>query len=426
MNKEWFNDIHVGDAREVLEDMPSGLADCVVTSPPYWGLRDYGEEGQLGLEDTPEEYVKRLVDIFKEVKRVLKTSGTLWLNLGDSYFPHDGSRGNKKGGGDTLKGRDNNYQPAPKFNSDCGLKAKDLVGIPWRVAFALQEDGWYLRNDIIWMKPNPMPESVKDRCTSSHEHIFLFSKKKRYWFDQDAIREPHKTDLEKEPPIGGVKHQSNKNATYSGNTPMRISGRNKRDVWKITTKPFAPAHFAVFPPELPRTCIKAGCPPKVCLECGKPYERKIEEEYNEEETVEYLKEMGADSNLQYKGEGKDDESGKAQNPSDLKRRILDSKRKIKRTVGWEKQCDCSTDEVESGVVLDPFIGAGTTGLIAKQLNRNWIGIDIKEEYREMALERIEKGDKYMRKKEREKRKKEKMQKNHKSLVEFMDKVGGFS
>lgn len=391
MNKEWFNDIHVGDAREVLEDMPSGLVDCVVTSPPYWGLRDYGEEGQLGLEDSPEEYVERLVDVFNEVKRVLKPSGTLWLNLGDSY---DG---------------------------------KSLVGVPWRVAFALQRDGWYLRNDIIWAKPNPMPESVTDRCTTSHEHIFLLSKNKQYYYDQNAIREAYQSDPHGGQ-MGGDEDGLTSDYRYSEDTdPKRFysnKGRNKRDVWEITTKPFAPAHFAVFPPELPRTCIKAGCPPKVCGECGKPYERKIEEEYNEEETVEYLKEMGADSNLQYKGEGKDDESGKAQNPSDLKRRILDSKRKIKRTVGWEKQCDCSTDEVESGVVLDPFIGAGTTGLIAEQLNRNWIGVDIKEEYREMALERIEKGDKYMRKKEREKRKKEKMQKNHKSLSEFMDEVGG--
>jgi len=383
--EEWLNDIHIGDAEEVLEDMPSESVDSVVTSPPYWGLRDYGEEGQLGLEDTPEEYVERLVNIFNEVKRVLKPSGTLWLNLGDSY------------------------------------NDKSLAGIPWRVAFSLQRDGWFLRNDIIWMKPNPMPESVTDRCTTSHEHIFLFSKNKKYWFDQDAIREPLEKSSKKRLRYGygGSKGQEKKKVSSINTKTIEKSkdkqlskGRNKRDVWEITTKSFAPAHFAVFPPELPRTCVKAGCPPKVCGECGKPYERDVEHKRIRRDEL-----PENDSRYRpnkYNGEYADiNGKGDAGYSKNIHK-------------GWEQVCGCSTDEVESGVVLDPFIGAGTTGLVAKQLNRNWIGVDIKEEYREMALERIEKGDEYMRRKEREKRKKEKMQKNHKFLDEFMSEVGGSS
>jgi DNA modification methylase len=211
-----------------------------VTSPPYWGLRDYGEDGQIGLEHTPDEYVTRLVEVFREVRRVLRDDGTLWLNLGDSYA------GSGAGGGTSgdLAHHMTNIAMSnrPTTNKLHGIKSKDLVGIPWRVAFALQADGWYLRSDIIWAKPNPMPESVTDRPTKSHEYVFLLSKSARYYYDADAIREGD-------------------TARASGNKTRVIadgSGRNARSVWTITTKPYAEAHFATFPPELPERCIKAG------------------------------------------------------------------------------------------------------------------------------------------------------------------------
>lgn len=225
MSKHYF---YLGDSKKVLHTLPSGSVNCVVTSPPYWNLRDYGEEGQLGLESSPEEYVQNLVDVFREVRRVLKKDGTLWLNLGDTY------NGTKIGNTETKKN--------PKAVTDSfvkkaipELKIKDLIGIPWMVAFALRDDGWYLRSDIIWHKPNTMPESVRDRPTKSHEYIFLFSKAGNYYYDYDGIKVPSAAD------------------------PTKL--RNKRTVWSINTKPFPDTHFAVFPPELIEPCILAGSPP---------------------------------------------------------------------------------------------------------------------------------------------------------------------
>ena len=219
--------IYQGDCIEILKDMPDESIDCVVTSPPYWGLRDYGKGEQLGLEETPEEFVANLVKVFSEVKRVLKKEGSVWLNLGDTYYN------------------------------------KSLAGIPFRVAFALQSDGLYLRQDIIWHKPNPMPESVQDRCTKSHEYIFLLTKSPKYFYDIDAIREISeglgKTNIR----FGGNKYgdsDDKHHQTKSGNKYIDSGFRNKRSVWKITTKPYKEAHFATFPMELPITCIKAGCP----------------------------------------------------------------------------------------------------------------------------------------------------------------------
>jgi len=466
--------LYNGESLEVLRTLPDNSVNCCVTSPPYWGLRDYGCNGQLGLERTPEEYVSNMVQLFREVRRVLRKDGTLWLNLGDSYYPHNGSRGNVHDGGDTLRGRDNKYQPAPRFN-DCGLKSKDLVGIPWRVAFALQqpyeyhtikaerdrayiaglvdgegcitilktksshcdsqsyppivqvrmcdieaidyfamllgakrseaelynsqksanqrpaysvkatsqkamdliadiypylrvkrpqaivaynhqlfrnktnyqqrnqeqveresfckelinkmnqrqpytipswmvepqfkvEQGYYLRQDLIWHKPNPMPESVKDRCTKSHEYIFLLSKSARYYYDNEAVKEPvehpeitHKSQTK-------TKGQIN---AYLGNAPTNLgrcgtdpSGRNKRSVWTVTTKPFKEAHFATFPRDLIRPMIQAGCP-------------------------------------------------------------------------------------EQGIVLDPFMGSGTTAIEAIYQGKRYIGIDLNQDYCAMAAKRIE-------------------------------------
>jgi len=257
--------LYHGNNIDVLKQMESESVDCVVTSPPYWGLRDYGTSEQLGLEPTPEEYVANMSKVFQEIHRVLKSSGTVWLNLGDSYA---GSNSDKYSApnkntlsakmGQTYGGIEKSIKAKVP-----GLKPKDLIGIPWRVAFALQADGWYLRSDIIWQKPNPMPESVKDRPTKSHEYIFLLTKSRKYYYDADAI---------KEPTVSQDKYKRDRdNPDYKfNNTPGRtkMSGlkdnkykhRNKRDVWSINTKPYKEAHFAVFPEEIPMNCIKAGSP----------------------------------------------------------------------------------------------------------------------------------------------------------------------
>ena len=293
--------IYQGDVIEQLKKIGDESVRCVVTSPPYWGLRDYGNDGQLGLEETPEEYVENMVEVFQEVKRVLKDDGTVWLNLGDSY---NGSGG---AGGDYNKGGLKEGQPkyGRKFTNN--LKPKDLVGIPWRVAFALQSDGWYLRQDIIWHKPNPMPESVTDRCTKSHEYIFLLSKSAKYYYDADAIREEVKETNQgfisvrartASGALGGENQDNMEKRDYD-----EIKGANKRSVWTINTKPYKEAHFAVFPPKLPELCIKAG-------------------------------------------------------------------------------------SKEGDTVLDPFFGSGTTGWVAEQMDRKWIGIELNAQYVEIAKKRF--------------------------------------
>jgi len=256
----------IGDCNETLKKLPDQSVQCCVTSPPYFGLRDYGMDGQMGLEETPEEFVENLVNLFREVKRVLKDDGTVWLNLGDSYAgsgkganpdgtPHTSTLNGKQGTNTGTVTGINKPQKANKI----GLKPKNLIGIPWKVAFALQEDGWILRQDIIWSKPNPMPESVRDRCTKSHEYIFLLSKSPKYYFDADAIKEPTVT-----------KDNTNRDrdTTKLNNTPGRtkMAGlktnnydlRNKRSVWTVTPKPYKGAHFATFPPDLIEPCILAG------------------------------------------------------------------------------------------------------------------------------------------------------------------------
>lgn len=267
-----------GDSLTILQTIPSSIVRCCVTSPPYWGLRDYGVSGQLGLESTPEEYTAKLVEVFREVRRLLVNDGTLWLNLGDSY-----AAGGKGGGGSYMAERAeaawqqrstlNGWKPAPP-----GLKSKDLVGIPWRLAFALQADGWYLRSDIIWHKPNPMPESVTDRPTKAHEYLFLLSKSTRYYYDTAAIAEPaawldgpHSPDKIASPmrqgfarraarKFGAVKQKGTMRKDI-GNTFIDTGVRNARSVWTIATQPYAGAHFATFPEELARRSILAGSAP---------------------------------------------------------------------------------------------------------------------------------------------------------------------
>ena len=242
-----------GDCLKSLRNLAPKSVNTCVTSPPYFGLRDYGDEGQLGLEETPEEFVENLVRVFKEVKRVLRDDGTVWLNLGDTYCGtgHKGNHVDPK----HKKGR--NAQKTAVNNKLDGFKSKDLIGIPWRVAFALQQDGWYLRQDIIWHKPNPMPESVRDRCTKSHEYIFLLSKSMKYYYDNEVIKEDSISIVKKRTRKVGMGVGSNIGTKGSAGNNGK---RNKRSVWTVTTKPFKGAHFAVFPMDLIEPCVLAGCP----------------------------------------------------------------------------------------------------------------------------------------------------------------------
>lgn len=250
-----------GDCLEKLKTIPDRFVHCCVTSPPYWGLRDYGHAGQIGLEETPEAYVARMVEVFREVRRVLREDGTLWLNLGDTYSAQRWTKkGEKTNPAQPMNGMNDTWLAiAPTKES--GLPDKNLVGIPWRVAFALQSDGWYLRQDIIWHKPNPMPESVRDRCTKAHEYIFLLSKNSNYYFDSNAMREPAvypsgtrgaKGSPDRASQIG-VNARPPEYKIYDG-------FRNRRSVWTVTVKPYKGAHFATYPPELITPCILAGCP----------------------------------------------------------------------------------------------------------------------------------------------------------------------
>jgi len=262
-------DVRLGDCRELMRQMPAESVQCCVTSPPYFGLRDYGHADQIGLEETPDAFVAALVEVFREVKRVMRDDGTLWLNLGDSYASNAAT--GKKTGGESFRGSE-----TPTLNTDkqCrvayrgdGIKGKDLIGIPWRVAFALQADGWYLRQDIIWHKPNPMPESVTDRCTKAHEYIFLLTKSARYFYDAEAVKET----------VSGGTHGGAKSpSTLVGRNAVTTQGgkessglgmgwdkpeRNRRSVWTVATQPFSGAHFATFPPALITPCIMAGTKP---------------------------------------------------------------------------------------------------------------------------------------------------------------------
>lgn len=327
------NLIYNSECRLGLKRLPDNSVNCCVTSPPYFGLRDYGNDAQIGLEATPEEYIKKLVEVFREVRRVLTADGTLWVNIGDSY---NGS--GKAGKNPNYIGKHKTFGKVGNPNTFGvpvnikGLKSKDLIGIPWMLAFALRADGWYLRQDIIWSKPNPMPESVRDRCTKSHEYIFLLSKSRLYYFDAEAIKVPAR-----ESTMRRVKQDvdnqvgSSRSLKTNGNMKAVIGGRkrnfadmpeddpmyrtstnreyeytdkaNKRSVWEVSTSAFHDAHFAVFPPALIVDCIKAGCP-------------------------------------------------------------------------------------EDGVVLDPFMGSGTTAIVSRKLNRNYIGFEINKDYVRLAENRI--------------------------------------
>jgi DNA modification methylase len=357
------------DANEGLRQIKDGSVQTCITSPPYWGLRDYGSDDQLGLEPTPEEYTENLVAVFREVRRVLRDDGTLWLNLGDSYI------GGGRGGQSAAK-RSAGWQPdyALRGYVPTGMKAKDLVGIPWRVAFALQADGWYLRSDIIWHKPNPMPESVTDRPTKAHEYLFLLTKSPRYYYDADAIREEAAVDTSGQTiRYGGSKYGDSDDphhATKSGNAYEFTGKRNRRTVWTVTTKPFSGAHFAVFPPDLIEPCVLAGSSPTACGECGAPYERDTQREKTWES-----------------GSGRSGRKPNGKYGTDHQGDIRLGPTISVETVGWKPTCD-HDDDSSSSLVLDPFTGSGTTGIVALRHGRDFVGTELNPEYAQMAEQRI--------------------------------------
>jgi DNA modification methylase len=260
---DWLDKCHFGDCIETMKTMPDGFVQTCVTSPPYFGLRDYGHDGQIGLEPTPDQFIAKLVDVFREVKRVLKDDGTLWLNIGDSYARTGGTdrkvsdSANVGSTRNTLEQIADRKQRAPE-----GIKPKDLIGIPWLLAFALRADGWYLRQEIIWHKPNPMPESVTDRCTKSHESIFLLAKSGKYYFDNGAIKEDAKNwgTRDRSEFRGGTTDPLLKQHGLAGKEDEDEPTRNKRSVWTVATTPYKGAHFATFPTALIEPCILAGAP----------------------------------------------------------------------------------------------------------------------------------------------------------------------
>ena len=355
-----------GDCIEQMKTLDEKSVQTCVTSPPYFRLRDYGHEGQIGLEPTPDEFVQALVEVFREVRRVLRDDGTVWLNLGDSYAnPSAGAGGAGKQW--TNAGTTNAIRDHRKTTP--GIKPKDLIGIPWLVAFALRADGWYLRQDIIWAKPNPMPESVQDRCTKAHEYIFLLSKSQRYFFDADAIKEP----LAAEPHApGNTKLDASRNDHDQMQKVWGADGkRNKRSVWTVSTKPFSGAHFATFPPDLIEPCILAGSPEKCCASCGAPHVRVVE---RKSATPQH---EGGDGNWIKSERERTGQSPRAGGFYDA-----DSK-----TLGFEPSCKCNA-AAASSVVLDPFAGSGTTGMVALRHNRSFVGCELNPEYVEIARRRI--------------------------------------
>lgn len=339
-----------GNAKDILKDFPEKIFQTVVTSPPYWSLRDYFAEGQLGQEETFEEYVEDLVSILEEVKRVLRDDGTLWLNIGDSYNSNSGwcrSKGDWK-----RKGRENGSADKKEVKNSV-VKRKELFGIPWRVAFALQEAGWYLRSDIIYSKTNPMPDGAKDRPTHSHEYIFLLTKKPNYYYDYYAILEDSKNIPDKLMSFG-AKNQKGTFRCDQKRVFEHYGKKNKRSVWKNPVSSFKGDHFATFPIELINPCILAGTSSKgCCAECGTPIERQIKKVKVESE----------------KGKGYD-------------LRLVSDR--------WDKKCKCKTNETRPCLVLDPFSGMATTGIASLMNFRDYVGIDINSDYIDKSRKRINK------------------------------------
>lgn len=381
-----------GDCRETLKTLPDNSVHCCVTSPPYFGLRDYGCDGQIGLEDTPDAFVAEMVAVFREVRRVLRDDGTLWLNLGDSYNAYNGGAGPSSS---LSRGAQTTQRPelasgfGLKFK---GLKPKDLLGIPWRVAFALQADGWYLRQEIIWAKPNPMPESVTDRCTKAHEQIFLLAKSQRYYFDAVAIQEAARYPGDHGFLRGPIEECDSDKVSWRAKTQQqrKINGvdsrtagaetRNKRSVWTVSTKPYKGAHFATFPPDLIQPCILAGTSEHgACAECGAPWERvveKVDSGRTQKMPDGFATHSGGHGSFHKDGR----EKGKTGNPVMLK-----------KTTGWQRTCQCETEQVVPCTVLDPFGGSGTTGEVARNAGCHAILCELNPEYVGLIEKRLEQG-----------------------------------
>lgn len=364
--------------------LPDKSIHCVVTSPPYWGLRDYGVAGQLGLEPEPDClgwatgrtcgacYICQMLGVFAEVWRVLRDDGTLWLNLGDTYV--GGGRGGNPPESPYQKQRTNGASKGVGVgNRPAGLKPKDMVGIPWRMALALQQQGWYLRSDVIWHKLQPMPESVTDRPTKSHEYIFLLSKSERYFYDTEAVKEA--TSPNTRPKGSKLSPPKETRPGWSTSVDEVLPTRNLRSVWSLASEPYKGAHFATFPSRLPELAILAGTSAEgVCPACGAPRARLTEV-------------VGYD---------------KQDNSADKRIHHLKTKRgvgatstfstgltAIKGTVGWQPTCDCGEEESVPAVVLDPFNGSGTTGQVAKKHGRGYVGLELNGEYLELARKRTE-------------------------------------
>lgn len=385
-------EIRRGDVMDRLREMPDDSVHCVVTSPPYWSLRDYGVSGQIGLEPTIGEWVSRMVEVFLEVRRVLHPTGTLWLNLGDSYAGSWGSNGRGPGSAPPSKIASMLVRAAGGVTGAKtvdGLKNKDLIGQPWRVAFALQDAGWWLRSEIIWHKPQCLPESVQDRPVKAHETVFLLTKSRRYFFDSEAIREPVTGRANARRRDGQASPKERCNAAHRDPAKgmagaIDCSTRSPRTVWTIGTRPFPGAHFATFPPELPDRCIRAGTSQHgACPECGSQWRRIVEKGGP---NTEHQAACGGTNG--YRGTAtKNYDGARAQDPSATKARILAGMRE-RKTVGWAPTCDCRTADVVRPIVLDPFSGAGTTVMVARRLNCRGIGIELNPDYAAMSEERI--------------------------------------
>lgn len=380
--------IYCGDCRDVLRSMPAESVHCVVTSPPYWGLRDYGVDGQLGLEPTPEGYVQHMVDVFREVRRVLRSDSVAWINLGDSYA--GSGKGHTKHG--TME-RDKQRTNAGGLTGatayvGSGLKPKDLVGIPWRVALALQEDGWWLRSMMPWIKRAAMPESCQDRPTSAVEYVLLLSKSARYFYDTEAVRqvgtEPERIRHDR---IGGanghlVRHseggimrgsatrQFRNSDFFFSSLGLLLNEDGEPLALDVNPKGFPGAHFATFPPDLVSPLIAAGTSERgVCSECGAPWTRVVEREEGEPES--------------YRGNRFD----RGKTAVHQLERAQQGSRGYRVAVGWQPTCNHDADLVPA-TVLDPFAGSGTVGLVAHRMGRHTVLIDLNPEYCEMMRERL--------------------------------------
>jgi site-specific DNA-methyltransferase (adenine-specific) len=385
-----INRILHGSAYDKLKELDSESVDCCITSPPYWALRDYKTEGQLGLEPTFQEYITKLIEIFNQVKRVLKKTGSCWVNIGDTYSGSGGASGhnedsyNKAG---AVKGNEAKYKQIKPDN----IPAKSLCLIPQRFAIAMVDAGWICRNTIIWYKPNCMPSSAKDRFTVDFEYLFFFTKSQRYYFDTqyeplESLDSPGGWQTARmkglPAPFGGKKAKIGdgyNNGTYSGKewNPSPL-GRIKRCVWKIPTQPFSEAHFAVFPPQLVETPLKACCPEFVCRRCGKPREKIVEkgELILGQHKRPNIRQKTDDPKLHYWSA-----------VATRKAEMINDAHYDYKTVGLT-DCGCNA-AFDPGVCLDPFIGSGTVGLVAMQNARNFLGIELNADYIKMAYRRLE-------------------------------------